>query len=437
MFASPRYENPTLQKKSKIAADVNIYRTPIARILQGCILLVLCTRSASSQAHSPAFQEPAASEIREAAPGQSTTPAPNRPVKLVPRSAEDRERTYRAEHHVILNVFVADASGNPVAGLKQEDFILLENEHPQQIASFKAVRGSEASAPPRVLLMLDSVNNSSSGMTYIRRELEAFLEQNQGNLPYTVSIVRLTDFGLRAGQPSRDGNALLRELGMLPYDIHVKMRGEEPPPNATTVGNAFDPMKAMIRPNPDGADLDQRFSLSIPALVSLAAEQVEVPGRVILVWIGSGWPMLSGPGFLPDTPETQRNFFAHIVGLSTVLREAQITLDMVSSPKMLRNAGLDADYYQAFLNGVSSVSQANAANMALPVLARQSGGQVLADSNNLTAEIDKCVADAGSYYVLAFDSVPANSPDEYRSLQVKVNKPGLTVRTNTAYYAEP
>ena len=75
--------------------------------------------------------------------------------------------------------------------------------------------------------------------------------------------------------------------------------------------------------------------------------------------------------------------------------------------------------------------------MALPVLADQSGGQVLEDSNDLAAEINKCVADAGSYYVLGFDSVPASNPDEYRSLQVKVNKQGLTVRTNTAYYAKP
>jgi hypothetical protein len=255
-------------EKSKIATDVNTYGTRIARILQGCILFVLFTRPASSQANSPPSQGPTAPETREATSGQSIAPAPNRPVKLVPRPAEDRERTYRAEHRVILNVFVADASGNPVAGLKQEDFTLLENERPQQIASFKAMRGSEASAPPRVLLMLDSVNNSSSGMTFMRRELESFLEQNEGNLPYPVSIVRLTDFGLSAGRPSRDGNALLRELGMLPYDIHVEIRGEEPPASATTVGHTFDPMKAMIRPNPDGADLDQRFSLSIPALAS-------------------------------------------------------------------------------------------------------------------------------------------------------------------------
>jgi hypothetical protein len=47
------------------------------------------------------------------------------------------------------------------------------------------------------------------------------------------------------------------------------------------------------------------------------------------------------------------------------------------------------------------------------------------------------IADAGSYYALSFDSAPGGNPDEYRSLQVKVNKPGLTAGTNTAYYAQP
>ncbi len=450
-----------LRRKSKIAVDVNTYRTSIARILQGCLVLVLFTRPSSSQANPAApppaanqappssvssvaeqanpapSQKPNAPETPQATSGQSAAPVPNQPVKLIPRSADVRERTYRAEHHIILNVSVADASGEPVTGLRQEDFTLVDNQQLQQIASFKAVTGSTAFAPPHVLLMLDSVNNSASSIAYARKELEKFLGQNQGSLPYSVSIVRLTDSGIHAGKPSRDGNALLSELRMLPYDIHVKIRGQEPPPSTTTVSHSFDPTIAITRSNPEGSDLNQRFALSIPALASLAAEQEDVPGRAILVWIGPGWPPLSGPGFLPDTPETQRNFFAHIVYLSTALREAQITLDAVSSPKMLRDAGQAADYYHAFLDGVPSASQANAANMALPVLAYQSGGQVLEDSNDLVAEINKCVADANSYYVLGFDSVPASSPDEYRLLQVKVNKPGLTVRTNTAYYAQP
>jgi VWFA-related protein len=330
---------------------------------------------------------------------------------------------------------VADASGNPVPGLKEEDFTVFDNQQSQTIASFKEVIGSTALAPPRILIVLDSVNSSAGALAYARKELATFLAQNQGSLPYSVSIVRLTDYGISAGLSSRDGKVLISELRMLPSDIHVKVRESEQPPMLSP-DHSFDVTKSIIQPNPAAADLDERFHLSVPALARLASDQEVVPGRVILVWIGLGWPLLSGPEFLPDTPAVHSNFFAHIVDLSTGLREAQITLDMVSSPKILRDAGLHKDYYQPFLNGVLTASQANSANLALPVLAYQSGGQILQDSNDLTAEINKCVADAGSYYVLSFDSIPANNPNEYRSLQVKVNKPGLTVRTNTAYYAQ-
>jgi VWFA-related protein len=393
--------------------------------------------SAAEQANPPPSQAPKPPETPQATSGQSTMPAPNRPVKLIPRSAEVRERTYRAEHHVILNVFVADASGNPVTGLKQEDFTLLDNQQPQQIASFKAVMGSTPMAPAHVLLMLDSVNNSTSTIAYAGKELEKFLGRNQGSLAYPVSIVRLTDSGTSASQPSRDGNALIGELRMLPNDVHVNRRDQESPPSLITFGPLFDPSKIISPPNPVAEDMNQRFLVSIPAVAGLAAEQEDVPGRVILVWIGPGWPLLSGPGILPDTPEIKRNFFAHIVDLSTELREAQMTVDAVSSPKMLREAGLGGNYYQAFLNGVTTVDQAKAGNLALPVLAYQSGGQVLEKSKDLAAAIDRCIADAGSYYVLSFDSVPAANPDQYRSLQVKVNKPGLTARTNMSYYARP
>jgi VWFA-related protein len=422
---------------------VKTYRILIATVLQGCLIFVLSAQPASSQGNPTRAQDanaPVSSAGEQATPPPSqepTAPGPNQPVKLVPRSAETRARTYLAEHHVILNVFVTDPSGAPVPGLKQEDFTLLDHQQPETIASFKAVTGSTAFTPPRVFLVLDSVNNPSGTLIHARSELETFLGQNQGNLPYPVSIVRLTDYGMIAGQPSRDGHALISELRRLPYDVHVKVKGQEHPPNAATMGQTFDPTKSVITANPEGADLSQRFILSIPALAGLVRDQKDVPGRVILVWIGAGWPLLSGPGFLPDTPELQSNFFAHIVALSTELREAQITLDVVSSPKMLRDAGLLDGYYQAFLPGVPSASEANAANLALPVLAYQSGGQILEDNNDLAAKIDKCVADADTYYVLSFDSIPASGPDEYRPLQVKVNKPGLTVRTNTAYYAQP
>jgi hypothetical protein len=114
-----------------------------------------------------------------------------------------------------------------------------------------------------------------------------------------------------------------------------------------------------------------------------------------------------------------------------------MTVDTVATPDLLHSAGFSSGYYSPFLAAVTAPPQANAGNLALPVLASQSGGQVLDDGKDIAAEIAACLADADSWYALSFESAPSAQPDEYRTLQVKVNKPGLITRTNPAYYAEP
>jgi len=42
-----------------------------------------------------------------------------------------------------------------------------------------------------------------------------------------------------------------------------------------------------------------------------------------------------------------------------------------------------------------------------------------------------------TYYAVSFDSVPTVQTDEYHSLQVKIDKPGVKAVTNTFYYGEP
>ena len=70
------------------------------------------------------------------------------------------------------------------------------------------------------------------------------------------------------------------------------------------------------------------------------------------------------------------------------------------------------------------------------MLAAQTGGQVLEGNNDLASLIDRCIADAKAYYVLTFHPGPAAHANEYRSLAVEVDKPGLKARTRTGYYAQ-
>lgn len=62
----------------------------------------------------------------------------------------------------------------------------------------------------------------------------------------------------------------------------------------------------------------------------------------------------------------------------------------------------------------------------------------MAASKDVAADLNECVRDADWYYAVSFNSPPAqNGPGEPHSLEIKVNRPDLQVRTMTAYYPEP
>jgi hypothetical protein len=99
--------------------------------------------------------------------------------------------------------------------------------------------------------------------------------------------------------------------------------------------------------------------------------------------------------------------------------------------------GVGIFYYKGFLKGVKSGKQVELADLSLQVLAVQSGGRVLNSANDVAGEIATCIADIDAFYVLSFDGLPGDGPNEYHALEVKVDKPGLTARTRSGYYAQP
>jgi VWFA-related protein len=220
-------------------------------------------------------------------PPSSSTQLPG----LIPRSPEERERQVQIERHIILNVLVTDASGKPVLGLDREDFTLLDNQQAQKIATFKAVEGRASDSHVHVILMLDALDNSSKDLRNERNEVEKFLGQNQGRLAYPVSIGLLTDSGANVSKGSLDGNALIDELKQLPMKGSVAVENNPVQPwsqgGRMTVNNVSTD-KELNR-------LNQHFLRAVPSLTQLAKQQENIPGRVLLIWIGPGWPLLAGP----------------------------------------------------------------------------------------------------------------------------------------------
>jgi VWFA-related protein len=379
-------------------------------------------------------------------PDQSPLPAAGPSPTLTSRSHEERERTYQAAHRIILNVEVTDASGREVTGLKEEDFTLLDNQLPRKLESFQKKNGDAPEARTHALVVLDAMNNNFRTMGYERKGIEKFLAQNQGHLAYPITVGVLSRAGLRVSQPSRYGSALIAELENLSSGLRPASCAEEAGDGGLgkpLVGSAMVGLKGEVEEQSDAGFSkmtnceNARFKLSVSQINQLAMREADVPGRAILIWVGPGWPELTGSEYKADTPAMKQNFFDYRVELSTALREAQITVDWVSFPDRQRDAKPHGEVHKALVNGVPSEQQASAASMALPVLVHETGGQTLEDSKDIASSIATCLADAASYYVLSFNSSEASKVGEYHALDVRVSRPGLTSRTNKAYYTQP
>jgi VWFA-related protein len=310
------------------------------------------------------------------------------------------------EGRIHLDVQVRDAGGNPVTGLDPSNFKLLDNDQPTKILSFRAFNEvvSKPVPPVEVILVVDTVNNGFVELGFLRQGLEKFLRQNGGHLAQPASILLFSSAGMRIQpRPSTDGNALAEVLHTIKPSVHP--RGLDP------------------------------IQLSLKALSVLAANEGRKPGRKLVLWLGQGWP--TSPRdlsvFTQEAERLQLLDFEGLVSLSEKLREAHITLF---------GGYADSEFHRKeFFTGVKSVRQMDYPNLALEVLAHQTGGRsaeayVNRDSD-LADQIKGYIAHASDFYQISFDPPAAHQADEYHDLKVVIDKPGVTARTTTGYYDQP
>lgn len=342
---------------------------------------------------------------------QTTTPAPAPLGRTGQPEVLASPPAGTANRQVTLDVAVLDGFGKPLGGLQQQDFTLYDDKQPQKIIAFRAVEGATADPPVEVVLVVDEVNTSFQDAVIERQEIERYLRQSGAQLPQPVSIVFFTDAGALGSAPSRDTKALIADL------------------NKTKI-----PLRSIKRSQGYYGAID-RLQLSVNTLGQLADHEAVRPGRKLVVWISPTWPLFSGP-ILPVSGKPQQDVFRSVVAVSDALRRARITLYNVNPTGSASVAG-SRDYYKAFLKGVSAAKQAQPGNLALQVLAYQSGGLVLNSTNDIAGAIAACISDANSFYVLSFDAAAGEGPNEYHALDIKVDKPGMVARTRSGYYAQP
>jgi len=345
-------------------------------------------------------------------PVQSSAPTVTQPARQLTPSPQDAANTESNANkgQIRLRIVVTDASGKLVTGLTQDDFTVLDNHIAAKVTSFREAGGANPTEPVQLILVLDMLNNDPENVVSERQQVEKFLGEYGGRLPIPVSIVLFSYSGAKINGPSRDGNFLIANMRKMPNVI------------------------SAIGAGGDYGAID-RWQRSLKILNQLIAYGSTMPGRKVLVWISPGWPSLTGNQFRSNTKDKDEDW-NWIISFTNHLREAGVTLYRLSAPSF-GSSLYYSPVYKNFLKPVTNLKEAGSGNLALPVLATQSGGLVLDDSNDLARRMAICMDEATSYYSVSYTAPTPTLAKEYRPLEVKMAKPGEVARTNSGYYAQP
>jgi VWFA-related protein len=328
-----------------------------------------------------------------------------------------------------LDVMVTDKAGNPIPGLKQENFKLTDNRQPVTISSFAAHQPGDGTAAT-VIIVLDNLNANFTSVTTERLQIEDYFRKNGGKLAFPMGVFSLTNAGLDELTPiSTDGVALADAL-------HKKIADS---PMARTSSDVY-------------AD-EERLNTSLQALSALG-RYLNTDGRKVVVWLGPGWPVID-TSEADVGPVQQQFFFNTVADISRMLRDERITIHSVgmvgSGNENSRNVGRvgftnqTTAYtaggkdlaWESFMKPLTQQNKAEPGYIALQVFAMHSGGTVVSGSNDVAKEINRCAQDATAWYTVTFDAQKATAPNTWHDVDLKVDQPKVKVRTENGYYAQP
>ena len=245
-------------------------------------------------------------------------------------------------------------------------------------------------------------------------------------------LYRISSEGLFSSNgPSYNGNELAKEIGdrkepRLIWKAKDIASSPWDPNGATQDSRQIVTLAgSSLAPRSSSESQWKTLPHALIALGAIAIEGRRSPERKQLFWLGSPWPVVRS---------SWKRLFETTTELSTRLREALIS---VWFGDFWRLPDEDAFPYQNFLKAATADESTSIENVALQVLAVQSGGGELKGEGDAAELIGKTAAQASAFYTVTFDPPRTDTLDEYHDLKVTTGKPGLAVTTRTGYYNEP
>lgn len=373
--------------------------------------------------------------------------------------------TFKAQvEYVEVDAVVTDQQGQFVRNLKKEDFQVFEDGKPQSISNFTVVdipveryerplfsarpiepdtRSNERPFDGRVyVLILDDLHVDPLRTQRVRQSAREFIERFLGANDL-MAVIFTGGRGADAQEFTSNKRLLLNAVD--------KFMGRKLPSITASRNEQFfrqvdiDPTMRVDDPNDRERANNAQYTLS--SLRQVAQWFGGVHGRRKTM-------LFFSEGIDYDLTDIIRAMDAPPSSASSLIMDIRDTLNQTArsnvsiyavDPRGLASGLDDAASIGSFADqtdagsGIGMRSLTNEIRMSqdsLRSLAEQSGGFAAVNRNDTAAVFDRIVRDNSSYYVMAYYP-PSNKKDgKFHKIEVKVNRPGLTVRSRRGYATE-
>lgn len=369
--------------------------------------------------------------------------------KLPPTKSAQTERppAIRATSRLVeVSVVVHDKRGAPVAGLKRDDFVLLEDGVEQQIAVFNedeaTLPANTAPLPPNAfsnrlspgrapgsvsVILLDGLNTRWEDQAYVRMKIIKFLGQVRAD--DRVALYALGSRMRVLHDFTSDTAALLAALERYRARHSGELDASEPPPSDT--GNAeLDAWLNEANQSQASFFTRHRALRTFQAFEAIALHLAGVPGRKNLVWVSSSFPL-----FVPDARGfLDQNFSPEAEKVARTLNNANIAIYPVDARGLMPltfSPGIPGRPGAPILISGPPLSSHD----TMVLLAQRTGGKAYYNRNDIDGAVRAAIEDSRITYTLAYYPTHGQWDGRFRKIQVRVKREGMRIRHRSGYFA--
>jgi len=330
---------------------------------------------------------------------------------------------------VTLDVVVNDKSGQPVKGLKRDDFTIYEDNVPQAIVSFEASEPKRRTGlgtaeihstaeldklepeAPVTIVVLDELTTKFEDQYFARYSLEKYLSKQGETLDQPMMLIAR----------SLDHSQVLHDYTTSKREILDAL-------NRHLAGNDWR--------NNNASFSEEQILAEFVSLIEIAKATQGHPGHKNLIWIGRGFPAIQRDDVAQGKDDP---LGAAIAQCTNLLRDARVTLYLidpagVAAPTATMDATTNAT---GDPTGSLTLDDPFGNQAGFEMMTAATGGQSLHGRNDVDRLIGTTVSDGQIFYSLAYkpaSPITADNPKPFRRIRVEVKNTALVATTREGYY---